>query len=328
MTPPVATLCLPTIGRTEYLEVAMRSLRQQTYSGYEVIVLDNASGREAQDLLSHFATENPNIRILRVDERIPMFANFNRGIRAARGQYVVFFHDDDVYEPSFLERHIAALQANTRAAFAAGNYDIIDATGRKTGSHRGIKRSETWAGRYFIERLVRRSRSDLPTPGIVFRRTALERFDFDESLPIHWGDFTILMRMAEQWDVVVLSDSLFSWRVHGRNASGLAFSRSIPLRTRVLLDYLVEYGARHPTETEFRRALEHYVHRGHLQGLLWGWITALDAEEAEACRLLLKSSTNPTAAGLLHVLERAGMTIERRRRLAPTFRRFAEILGA
>ena len=93
MTFPLVSICVPTIGRVEYLSAALQSLREQTYEHSEVIVLDNASGPEAQSVITGFVANNSNARILRVNERVPMFENFNRGIRAAVGKYVVFFHD-------------------------------------------------------------------------------------------------------------------------------------------------------------------------------------------------------------------------------------------
>ena len=324
---PLVTICVPTIGRTRYLDAALKSIREQTYQNCEVLILDNASGPQAQDILARFAADTPHVRTLRVDERVPMFANFNRGIRAARGDYIVFFHDDDLYQPTFLATHLAALEASPRAAFAAGNYDVIDEEGRRTGRRHGIGRTETWAGRDFIESLFRRGRSDLPTPGLVFRRTALATCDFDEGLPINWGDFTVLMRMAEKWDVAVLTDSLYSWRVHGENSSSIAISQTVSIRTRVLLDYCSEYAARHAEDRAFVTRLEHHARRCAFRGLVWGWLAAPDAREAATCRTLLQTS-HSTTARVLRLLELTGLTVERRRVVLPTVRYVARLLSA
>ncbi len=327
MTLPLVTILFPTIGRTEYQSDALLSLREQTYRNLDILVLDNASGHEAQRTLTAFAAATTNARILRLDQRVPMFANFNRGICAAGGKYVVFFHDDDYCHETFLERHVALLEASPRAAFAGGNYDVIDRAGRTIARKRFVSKTGTWSGRYFIERLCRRGRGDLPTPGLVFRREAIEARGFDEKLPIHWGDFTILMRMAEKWDVAVLADTLFSWRAHGANFSSMAWSQSIPLRTRVLLDYCVEYEKRHPDDSVFVRRLERFVSRGHRQGLVWGWLSATDEAEARACRELLQSSSQGTIASTLRFLELIGLTAGRRRGLATAVRHAGDRLG-
>ena len=327
MTFPLVSICVPTIGRVEYLSAVLQSLREQTYENYEVIVLDNASGPEAQSVLTEFAANNSNARILRVNERVPMFANFNRGIRAAVGEYVVFFHDDDHYDPRFLDAHVAVLEANPQAAFAGSNWNMINGEGRLTVRRRLIKKTGTWSGRDFIERLVRRGRSELATPALVFRREVVKTSGFDERCPIHWGDFTILMRIAEQWDVAVVAEPLFSWRSHEQNSSRMAFSQSIPLRTSVLRDYCSEYAVRHPEDLEFLNRLKRLVARGHNRGLLWGWLVASNDAESRACRRLLEEASCPTTVGLLRLLESVGLTVTCRRSLVPAARHVIDLIG-
>lgn len=327
MTLPLVSICVPTIGRVEYLSAALQSLREQTYENYEVIVLDNASGPEAQSVLTEFVANNSNARILRVNERVPMFANFNRGIRAAVGEYVVFFHDDDHYDSRFLDAHVTMLEANPQAAFAGSNWNMINSEGRVTVRRRLIRKTGTWNGRDFIERLVRRGRSELATPALVFRREVVKTCGFDERCPIHWGDFTILMRIAEQWDVAVVAEPLFSWRSHEQNSSRMAFSQSIPLRTSVLRDYCSEYAVRHPEDLEFLNRLKRLVDRGHHRGLLWGWLVASNDAESRACHRLLEEASCPMTVGLLRLLESVGLTVSYRRSLVPAARHVIDLIG-
>jgi GT2 family glycosyltransferase len=256
-----------------------------------------------------------------------MFTNFNRGIREARGDYVVYFHDDDVYQPSFIEAYVRLLESHPDVGFAGGNFDIIDDDGRVLRRNRGVTRTETWDGHRFIERIFRRGRSDLPTPALFFRRSALERFDFDEQISIHWGDYTVQMRMAEQWGVALMADALYSWRKHGRNDSNISLSHAMRIRTRVMLDFCDEYLARHPDEQPFVEKLRALNHRAQLWALTWAWLGAADAADASVCRELLRPS-HPRAAGTLLALERLGLSAERRRTLMPAVRRVAALLDA
>src|SRR5947209_6388379 len=115
MPQPKVTLLLPTIGRLDFIEDTKRSVGQQTYLDFEAIVLDNASDPKARRVLTEWAATDSRLRIDRVDSRIPMFANFNRGIRASSGEYVAFFHDDDLYHPRLLERAVEALDRHPSA---------------------------------------------------------------------------------------------------------------------------------------------------------------------------------------------------------------------
>src|SRR5439155_12566316 len=94
--PPV-TVALPTIGRMDYLPALLASLEAQTFGDFEALILDNASPPEAQALFAEQVKKDARFRVLRADERVPMFTNFNRGWLEMRGKYLVYFHDDDVY---------------------------------------------------------------------------------------------------------------------------------------------------------------------------------------------------------------------------------------
>lgn len=318
-TMPLVTVCVPTIGRTEYLKGALQSLTHQTYPNCEILILDNASGLDAQAIVAAFAASRSNVRVLRSDVRLPMFQNFNRGIASATGEYIVFFHDDDLYDPAFLTRHVELLEAFPRTGFAGGNFNVIDGDGRIARRHRGIDRSGVWGGRFFIERLYRRGRSDVPTPSLVFRRVALGDGGFDERLPMNWGDFTVTMRIAERWDVGVVSDRLYNWRVHGQNSSKIPLSRALALRTIVLGDYLAEYLSRHPDEKPFVERLRSLSRRDLLRSLVWAWLVAPDESEASACRDVMAAS-HLQASRLLAVVEALGASARRRQVLHPAAR--------
>jgi glycosyltransferase involved in cell wall biosynthesis len=304
MTPPVSVL-VPTTGRIEFLADTMRSVQEQTFADFEVLVLDNASPAPARDALANWATSDTRIRIMRSDTRLPMFENFNRGIQAARGRCIAFFHDDDVYLPRFLQATLSALDDNPFAAFCGSNYDFIDEHGKLSEQRRWIRGSKSVAGRRFIEMLVRRGRNPVVMPGIMFRREAILA-GFDENLPIHFGDFVLLMRLAEEGEVALLEETLVRVRRHVSQASqAKPLSVGIPLRTRLLLDYLDEYLFRHPDEVAMVERLRRRLGVLHRVGLLWGWATAADTSEAFACTAALGASrVDRLLRGLLTKVDR------------------------
>lgn len=326
----LVTVCVPTVGRTPLLRETLRSLDLQTYSNLEVVILDNASPPDTQDFLRCYMRENGGARILRSDQQIPMFANFNRGIRAATGEYVVFFHDDDFYRPTFIADEAAMLRDHPSVGFVGSNYDLIDETGRVIRHRTLIDRTGVVPGRHFIADLVKRGRSIMPTPGILYRREAIETFEFDESLHILFGDFVMLARMAETWDVGIIAEPLMHIRLHNQQGTAsLPLSQAIPLRTGMMRDYCAEFLTRWPDQGAFIHSLERRLDRSQRIGLLWGWASAPNGHEAEAClRGLGKSLKDVIVVGLLRRLDRLGLTPNRRRAfVAPLLRRLGDAAG-
>lgn len=320
---PLVTVCVPTIGRLGTLRETVATLQSQTYTNYEALILDNASPPDSQEFLRCYAERDSRARILRTGQRVPMFENFNRGILEATGEYLVFFFDDDLYLPTFIERELAMLELHPSAGFVGSNYYLIDEAGRITGFRRLVKRTATIAGRQYISNLVRSGRNVIGTPGVMYRRIPIQTHGFDEGLSIHFGDFVTLMRMAETCDVALIAEPLLKIRMHEAAASAISLSKAIPLRTRTMREYLDEYERRWPNDRAFVRLLRRQLGRSHRLGLLWGWFSAADEHESEACfSELNKPSSKSTVAKILWWFDQKVLPVSRRRSfLVPLLRR-------
>lgn len=296
---PRVSICVPTIGRVEYLARTRDSISAQSFEDYEVLVLDNASPADSRALLEAWARTDARVRVLRVEPRIPMFENFNRGIHAARGEFLTFCHDDDLVAPDMLARHVAFLEAHPRVGFAGSNYEYIDENGNLLEVRLPIRRTEVWEGDRYIRALVRSGRNPLTMQSIFYRRGALGPEGIDLRLPIHYGDFVLLMRMAERWDVGLVAEPLCKVRKHAAQASSsMALSRGMKMRTEVLSAYIDELAMRRPASKLLVTELRASLGLAHRTGLLWGWVTAGDGAEARACAEALGRSPLDSAVGL------------------------------
>lgn len=318
---PLVSVCVPTIGRVEYLREVEASLSAQTLADFEVLVLDNESPPEAEEQIRAWAARDPRVRVLRVSPRVPMFENFERGIVATRGKYVTFCHDDDAVFPNFLERNVAFMDAHPEAVFAGSNYVFMDGAGKVFEERPWIRRTETWDGRRYIRALMRRGRNPITMQSVFYRRDPLVA-SFDATISPHYGDFVILMRMAEGHSVGFIAETLVKVRQHDGQASKWPMSRGVPLRTQILLDYCRELRSRWPADEV--ASLERDVRRAHALYLAWGWFAAPDREEANACIANMNGSTlESSLAAVLRGVDRIGATPTARRRIADFARRVA-----
>lgn len=91
MSDPIFTVIVPTYQRPELLAETVRSVLQQTVEDFECLVVDDASPQPAE------VPDDPRVRLLRMSENRGEPAARNAGLAAARGRYVTFLDDDDLF---------------------------------------------------------------------------------------------------------------------------------------------------------------------------------------------------------------------------------------
>src|SRR6516165_5526315 len=101
--PPLVSVVIPTHNRPDMLREAIASVRAQTFTDYEILVVCNGSSQE--DLVRYGAIRD--VRLV-VTSRKGIGLALNIGIKAARGEWVAFLDDDDLWEPNKLENQLQA----------------------------------------------------------------------------------------------------------------------------------------------------------------------------------------------------------------------------
>ena len=126
---PTVSVVITTYNRVDRLRAALHSITQQTFTDYEIIVVDDGSTADVARVV--FAIAPQSRVILQPNSGVATARNV--GIAAARGQYIAFLDDDDQFMPAKLSEQVAALQQSPQAGLAYNGYILQDeATGTNT----------------------------------------------------------------------------------------------------------------------------------------------------------------------------------------------------
>ena len=91
--------------KSEYLQVAIDSILQQTYIDFELIIVDDASPYHLESIVNQY---NDNRIVFHRNENNiggkNLVSNWNKCIKYAKGEYVILASDDDIYSPFFLQQ--------------------------------------------------------------------------------------------------------------------------------------------------------------------------------------------------------------------------------
>jgi hypothetical protein len=118
------TVVIPTRNRLRLLKEALDSVWGQLYTDWELIVVDDASDDGTAEWLS--ANAQARTRAIRLESHLERSAARNRGLWAARGEFVLFLDDDDRLRLDALGALTRTLRANPKAVAAVGSHVVVD----------------------------------------------------------------------------------------------------------------------------------------------------------------------------------------------------------
>ena len=127
--PSKITIIITVYNRLEFIDQAIASALAQSQPAAEILVVDDGS---QVDIRAHMERHGGRVHCLRRENGGPAAAR-NTGLRECRGDHVLFLDDDDLLDERALETLSAALAAADGAAWVAGAYEYIDASGRSLG---------------------------------------------------------------------------------------------------------------------------------------------------------------------------------------------------
>ncbi|MCM1451580.1 MAG: glycosyltransferase [Clostridium sp.] len=122
---PEVSIIMPVYKNYDYFPVALMSAIQQDWVGsYEIVIVDNditVSNKNYQ-IVEKF--NSPLVRYFRNSENIGAVGNWNRGIQKARGKFVTFLHDDDVFLPTTLSTCMKIASKNPSKMVISSNRPV------------------------------------------------------------------------------------------------------------------------------------------------------------------------------------------------------------
>lgn len=129
---------IPTYNRSRMLMQAIDSVQKQSHANIEIIILDNASQDDTQEIVHSIVKCEPRLRYIRKDFNVGMSENFNSISKLVTAPYFCVLTDDDIYEQHFLNTALSLFFENP-TAFAV----VLNAPTRKDGLVIGSQLS-TW----------------------------------------------------------------------------------------------------------------------------------------------------------------------------------------
>ena len=108
-----------------YIDKTIESIRTQTYENWELIIVENMSKDENGSTIKKIMMEDSRIKLVTLPETTSRAEAYNAGIEMAKGHYLAFIHNDDIWPKRKLEKQLEYMEAHN-IAFSCTNYQMID----------------------------------------------------------------------------------------------------------------------------------------------------------------------------------------------------------
>lgn len=260
---PRISVCIPAYNAVAYLRAAVRSVLDQTYQDFEIVIVDDASWDGTMDSIRDLS--DPRIRRFSNPSNLGGGANWDRAVERSHGRLIKLLCSDDLLYPSCLEEQVRILDDARWAdvGLVCCWRDVIDARGRRLLSRKSPGLQGYVPRRKALRKIVRSGTNPLGEPAaVLFRRELLEKTGpFDGSNPFVL-DINMWSRMLLHSGLYLLPKTLCAFRVSPESWSvRLARSQSQSYRQWIAHLY------RDPRYGLTRRDLI----LGQIRSTLWKW---------------------------------------------------------
>lgn len=238
---PLVSIIMPTFNREKLLPVAIKSILNQTYTNWELLVVDDRSTDNTKELIEHYSNKDGRIKYLLNERSKGPSGARNFGIHHAEGKYIAFLDSDD----EWLEHHLSSslevlLNEKVKVCFA-GYYERVNGK---------IVSSEDFKKRKSLEKAVillkPRIKGKLVFFGEgFFEYNIMERFNlyhintlvlekgvldvsgiFNENLPVN-EDYDFMFRIFYHYDFCYIDDYHFIYNFGQDNLYAYTYRRNL-----------------------------------------------------------------------------------------------------
>jgi glycosyltransferase involved in cell wall biosynthesis len=221
---PKVSVGMPAYNSADWIEESVGGLLAQTFTDFELIISDNASTDDTYAICERLAGRDPRIRLLHNERNIGANRNYHAVLDAARGEYFKWASSNDVCAPTFLEKCVAALDADPSAVLVCPRTAVFDQSVAQAQSYdRDVELLSAEPAERFIG-VLNKTGLNNAVNGLI-RRTALQR---TSRMGTYMGaDVVLMTELALMGRFLIVDEQLFFRRMSSEAATKLKSAREV-----------------------------------------------------------------------------------------------------
>jgi len=227
MSPDLVSIIMPAYNAERFIGDAIRSVLEQTYTDWELIVVDDGSTDSTATIIRHLESHDSRIHYVFQKNGLQGKAR-NTGIEKSTGSFIAFLDSDDLWIPTKLEKQTEAIAKKNADVVFSDAYLITD---EECNNETTLKSAiGQFSGRDFFDSLV--LHNQIPVLTVLLNRAALAKVGlFEEGEPFQGcEDYDLWLRLAKAGCVFYgMSEALARYRRHDGATTAIASNALKPM---------------------------------------------------------------------------------------------------
>ncbi|MCK4679163.1 MAG: glycosyltransferase family 2 protein [Bacteroidales bacterium] len=126
----LVSIITPVYNYERYIAEAIESVLAQTYTNWEMIIVDDRSTDDSPEIVKKYAKKDHRIKLIELPENLGAAMARNKALEHAKGRYIAFLDSDDIWDGRKLAKQIAFMQKNN-SPVTFTSYELINENGTR-----------------------------------------------------------------------------------------------------------------------------------------------------------------------------------------------------
>lgn len=210
---PYISVVIPTYNRANTIDKTIESILNQTYKNYEIIIADDNSKDNTEEIINKYMEMYPFIKYVRHENNRGGSAARNTGAKIATGTLISFLDSDDQWIETKLEKEVECIKNNPDVDMIYSNMYLVDVEKGTTI----LYKQENFDDKYYgmLCKNIIGSTSLITIKRDVFNKLG----GFEEGVP-SCQDWDFYLNVAEKYNLIKIDEPLLKYYIHSNSISG------------------------------------------------------------------------------------------------------------
>lgn len=230
---PEISVVMPVYNAEKYLNEAIDSVLNQTYSNFELIILNDKSTDSSKAIIESYLAKDSRIVFIDKETNVGPANLRNEGFDLARGTYIALLDADDIAKPTRFEKQIAVLKNNSEIG-VCGTWFTTFGDKEKSKVIQHPEKHNQIKVNFLIDCTIGNSTA-------FFRKEILGDIRYDkEYVPVE--DYHLWSRLIVKTHFYIIQESLVDYRIHDSNISQTKIDNVKRSNRRIKIGLLKQFG--------------------------------------------------------------------------------------